>query len=140
MGLNKREMENTLGNKEKFFTVYWGQEVMVVADTSKNTLVCVDTIVETEDGDYLLLTELRNITDEDAIEVSRILSETDIIMPLDERQQLFHVNRGKSHVLPVRPCNSNVCDYLRSKGYLLPFMGLSTEELISRGWAKLKTP
>jgi len=30
-------------------------------------------------------------------------------------------------------------DYLRSKSYLLPYNGLSPEELISRGWAKLKT-
>ena len=29
-------------------------------------------------------------------------------------------------------------DYLRSRGYLLPWMGLSCEELIEAGWAKYK--
>ena len=29
-------------------------------------------------------------------------------------------------------------DYLRSKGYALPYMDLSVEDLISYGWIKLK--
>lgn len=30
-------------------------------------------------------------------------------------------------------------DYLRSRGYLLPYMGLTTDEIINAGWAKIKT-
>jgi hypothetical protein len=29
-------------------------------------------------------------------------------------------------------------DYLRSKGYALPWMGLSVDELVEYGWVKLK--
>lgn len=29
-------------------------------------------------------------------------------------------------------------DYLQSRGYALPFMGLSVEELVNMGWVKLK--
>lgn len=32
----------------------------------------------------------------------------------------------------------NAYDYLRSRGYALPWMGLSVEELVNRGWVKLK--
>ena len=37
--------------------------------------------------------------------------------------------------------NEMVCaiDYLRSQGYLIPFGELPTEELIVRGWAKIKS-
>lgn len=28
-------------------------------------------------------------------------------------------------------------DFLRSRGYLLPFMGLSTDEIIAAGWVKV---
>lgn len=31
-----------------------------------------------------------------------------------------------------------VIDYLRSKGYVLPWMGLSVEKLVEYGWVKLK--
>lgn len=33
-----------------------------------------------------------------------------------------------------------VVDFLRSKGYVLPWMGLSVEQLVEFGWIKLKTP
>ena len=37
-------------------------------------------------------------------------------------------------------CNRilNVMDYLRSKGYLLPWMALTVEDIVSYGWAKIK--
>lgn len=31
-----------------------------------------------------------------------------------------------------------IIDYLRSKGYALPWMGLSVEDLVNAGWVKLK--
>lgn len=34
--------------------------------------------------------------------------------------------------------HSQVTDYLRSKGYALPYMGLSVEKLIEYNWVKLK--
>lgn len=35
----------------------------------------------------------------------------------------------------MKPCN--VIDFLRSKGYAVPFMGASVEELVEWGWVKL---
>lgn len=32
-----------------------------------------------------------------------------------------------------------VYDYLRSKGYLLPWMGVSTDQILEYGWARIKT-
>lgn len=33
--------------------------------------------------------------------------------------------------------NTKVADYLRSKGYALPYMGISVEDQIKYGWIKL---
>lgn len=33
---------------------------------------------------------------------------------------------------------ASVSDYLRSKGYAVPFMGLSVETLIEYGWVRLR--
>ena len=33
---------------------------------------------------------------------------------------------------------ANTVDYLRSKGYALPWMDLSVEDLVKYGWIKLK--
>jgi hypothetical protein len=35
-------------------------------------------------------------------------------------------------------CGLDVCDFLRSKGYALPFMDLSVNDLVSHGWVVLK--
>lgn len=144
-------MENNNDNKAKFFAQYYGQQVMKVDDLTYPNLnklrhtVGGLNIYNLQDGRfigdsvYLELKPLESITDEDAIEVSRILDAEFDINNLSEYQKTFHVNRGKTHILPTRPCRSDVCDYLRSKGYLLPWMGLSTDQILEYGWARIKT-
>ena len=41
-------------------------------------------------------------------------------------------------VYPTHVCVMNI-DYLRSKGYALPWLGLSVEEMIEAGWIKIKS-
>ena len=40
-------------------------------------------------------------------------------------------------VSPYFPTVLNVYDFLRSKGYALPWMGLSVEKLVEYGWVVL---
>jgi len=46
------------------------------------------------------------------------------------------------HWLNVKGTNRDIpfeaVDFLRSKGYALPFMGLSVDELVNYGWIKFK--
>lgn len=77
----------------------------------------------------LILTSLSAITDEDAIEVGFNDKEHYALWvkaygKLDSEKMLFE-----------KPIN---VDFLRSRGYALPWMGLTVDELIAAGWVKLK--
>lgn len=118
---------------------------------------------------YLKLTSLSDITDEDAIEVAKMAlgysklpqqinisetvnrkigfgfsfwlngeSEYQIDLGNFYNPKLFCLNR---HTSPSEYLHNalKISDYLRSRGYALPWMGVSVEEQIKRGWIKLKT-
>lgn len=134
--------KNTLGNKAKFFALYWGQEVFVKSDAIRKVdwspmvlTIGLDTI------DYCLLKPLSSITDEDAIEFGRVLSKY-FASPngmLKLRDDYFR-DLGKIHIktfLNKGYIINEGCDYIRSKGYALPWMGLSVDDLIEYGWIKL---
>ena len=63
--------QNTLENKAKFFAQYWEQHVLYF---SSDFLRKIDnlTLDSIENDDYLELKPLSQISDEDAIEVSKI--------------------------------------------------------------------
>lgn len=76
----------------------------------------------------ILLTPLSAITDKDAIEVAKIYwGKTDFT-------SIDHTKR----VLDSLIQKTDVVDYLRSKGYALPWKKYSVEQLIEMGWLKLK--
>lgn len=107
------KIENTPENKAKFFALYWGQKIVAVriddGDDRGYYEVGNNWYCGLEDS-YLELTPLSQITDEDVVSVYNLTG-------VDE----VHV------------------DYLRSKGYALPWMGLSVEDLVSYGWVKVKS-
>lgn len=152
-------MENTLENKAKFFVQYWDQNIIKVnmpmwGDESR----IIDSITLESDSFklfFLELTPLSQISDEDAIEVARILFG-------DSNDFAIEFNAaGITSVSPYGlPCYSYTIDinwsgeisyerasalklliaydYLRSKGYALSWMGLSVEKLVEYKWLKLK--
>ena len=68
-------MKNTLENRIKFFAQYWGQHV----GFQKEILTYVGTNSYIGDGiDFLELTPLSQITDDDAIECARLFNPSDI--------------------------------------------------------------
>lgn len=161
-------IELTLENREKFFALYYGQEVWLRKD---NQLFIMDgESIETPYGIGILLKPLSSITDEDAVEMARIalyhptiegfcnddvwIGEGDLdnignhslevgmrcwegTLTINDQTgivKLSDEDKDEQFVFNT----SKLVDYLRSKGYALPWMGLSVEEMVEAGWIKLK--
>lgn len=101
------------------------------------------------------LTRLAQITDEDAIEVARKLCfyyEHDVLFVVERTYQYVTVvsnSFGNIYIwfdceITYQYDDLNILayldayDFLRSKGYALPFMGLSVEQMVAAGWIKLR--
>ena len=123
---------NTLENKAKFFAQYYNQYVLYF---TQSFLRKVDHLIlsHVEDSDYLELKPLSSITDEDAefIGLDTHYNKTESVYKNAEDFLIITDYFGF--------LTQFESDYLRSKGYAVPFMGLSVEELESFGWIKLKS-
>lgn len=139
-------MENTIENKQKFFSLYWDQEVFKHPENTECYCVDFDALISEREEFHLLLTPLSSITDEDATDIATIVTSWDIHSPLPPEDVYEWLDE-------VLFNNSNTCadyvsgfemleiiDYLRSRGYAMPYMGISVETLAEYGWIKLKTP
>lgn len=157
-------MENTLENKARFFALYWGQTIIEDNFWMPNEFstvgykyqLCQDAGSHIGGllNKHLVLKKLSSISDEDVIEyainIQNIKIDSEIIeVENHEDCVLFKiVHEGTSyrtayqvwhydtrpHKLPQKDV-----DFIRSKGYALPWMGLSVEQLINYGWIKLKS-
>lgn len=134
-------MENTIQNKEKFFGVYMGVECRMSPEYVNVEIYIESGLCSTHD--YLLLKPLSSITDEDAKEIFVIHYEEYVEGCNDIGDVRDYINEyisGRSWDYPtIFLTLINTIDYIRSKGYALPWMGLSVETLIDYGWVKLKT-
>lgn len=158
----------TVEAKAMFFAQYWGQKVRVWAVNGDANVFKVGQTYMSKHilkNCSLLLKPLSSITNEDATEVAKILDFHDgdgliiqrnkdhigiydkyndepfrlntlymyhnvlEIFSKDERRKVFQYDLERL---------LQVTDYLRSKGYALPWMGYSVEEMVQAGWVKLK--
>ncbi|OPC11944.1 hypothetical protein BAX93_05435 [Elizabethkingia meningoseptica] len=114
---------------------------------------------------YLELKSLEDITDEDFIEVAKICDfiignglrikhdgykkvmfsaynsnplETTTLFIYPKEFEVYSKDEDGKVVQYDTFRISMIIDYLRSKGYALPWMGLSVEKLVEYGWVKLK--
>lgn len=135
-------MENTLENKAKFFAQYWGQEIQWDNTLDFSTHQRFDNIdLRVREGDCLVLKPLSSITDEDLKAIAKFYEPTAHEVKFSDDQICFDFIYGDSHASGAIEYNSDFAqDYLRSKGYALPWMGLSVEKLEQYGWIKLKKP
>ena len=153
-------------NKVKFFSLYWGQNLIDCDKYSvpvelKSILVNMpSTWFESIIGQSkILLKPLSQISDEDAWGVglrvncwSKWERRKDWFTSKEDDFHKVHILSGKSfsdaigkelghgHSHPFANNSTDILDaydYLRSKGYALPWMGLSVEEMIEAGWIKL---
>ncbi len=137
-------MENSLENKAKFFALYWGVNCISNDDFVWHGQETFETVLSTSKGDlsgwYATLKSLKDITDEDAVEVAKICEFTN---QNSFTCKVFVENYFYNQYTIDRPYSfthnvSQSIDLLRSKGYALPWMGLSIEQLIEYGWVKIQ--
>jgi hypothetical protein len=131
--------QNTLENKAKFFAQYYSQNISYVKiedaeDRGPFEIDFKDWRVRHEDS-YLQLKPLSKISDEESIELALINESLG-----DNKNIEDLINHSKKIIIPMisfAGINSIHADYLRSKGYPVPWMGLSVDDLIEYGWIKI---
>lgn len=134
----KPELNNE--TKLRFYAQYYGQRVFAYgyvdweSPNQNNRLtwyVLRDSPESSNDAsyyDFLDLKPLSAISDEELQELRVLLNETKY--PLSKVRKV--VENYKYEV-----DSSDITDFLRSKGYALPFQGISVEEQVQAGWVKL---
>jgi len=151
-------MENNLENKACFFALHLFQEAVIIGDGTqglhdekykqagryKIDTEALDSLYRIGDcGDAVELTPISAITDEDAIEVAKIM------YPKDKHNDKDSLEWGKSIADEIIQGQTDkdviwfsgiigTVDYLRSKGYALPYHDITVEQQIEYGWVKLK--
>ena len=122
---NKAEQLNETAVKCRFFAQYWGTKTLYVGGVG---------LVEIGKGGwnlkhpdfFLQLKPLSKITDEDAISMYRGLE-----------RNYESANQFLEDYKSIGFLEQSEVDFLRSKGYAVPFMGYSVDELVKMGWVQL---
>jgi len=133
-------MENTIENQIRFMGLYLGTITVrhKLWETRKTEQL---NSLRLQECYYLELKPLSSITDEDAIEVANNLEKSAFNVKSDGNLiQLDYywgdeIQSAEVHIIYDRFAS----DYLRSKGYALPYLDLSVEQQIEYNWIKLKT-
>ena len=120
------EQLNETAVKCSFFAQYWGQQVQRYENNNYKKVV--NGFIETnlQDKDYLLLKPISKITDEDAISMYRGLERN-----YESANQFLEDYKSIGFLV------QSEVDFLRSKGYAVPFMNYSVEDLVKMGWVQL---
>ena len=147
--------------KEKIFALYWGQKIAIVEWPATNSELDKTTVADTcfPYIKHLLLTSLSNISDEDAIEVARILYPSvgdwqvpyrqgdDVWMTANDDSEIeFVITDGlfEAHGFILADEFKRVLaaiDYLRNgtkTPYALPAFNLSAQQQIDQGIIKIR--
>ena len=132
------EIQNTLENKAKFFALYLGQKVLFSEDEYLMIVGLHSATWRYDIKNYkLLLKPLSQTTDEDAIKVFDLVLRPnhDYIKRLEKadfikqgRSFVNSLNTEQSCYMLSTNLVSKGIDFLRSKGYALPYMGISVEQ------------
>lgn len=128
-------MENALENKAKLFAIYYGQRVLCVKNGDPALMPLshwntIQTYAHFNDA-WLQLKSLASITDEDAAGMPTFN------WPSAERLLQYYSYKDLRLDLFLKDLKPIDYDYLRSKGYALPWMGLSVEKQIEYNWIKI---
>jgi hypothetical protein len=126
--------------KCRFFAQYWGQNVKTSEKHQKKGLkplrIDAHSLQYVNSDSFLELKPLSKITDEDALAAIRIVK---VYVRRDGSFITEHVpiDNIKNSFLDVPIWRLDLADFLRSKGYALPFMEYSVDELVELGWVRL---
>lgn len=134
-------------DKRAFFAQYWGQDVLIEPDfipfDEIIPIILMGVDLDTlSDCDFLILRSISQITDEEAIDIQKILrlEDTQAGFETDKEQIKNHLKNGIEGIFLIDfyGYSFEVIDYLRSIGILIPFRGYSVEQIIEMGWAKVR--
>jgi hypothetical protein len=120
--------------KCRFFGQYL-EQIIAKETNSKSPTINVTRVLLTNDVSkyHLELKTLSKITDEDANSLIPFVS-----MNFSSRYTEEYIREQiKKDIIDVRNVSAKFYDILRSKGYALPFLGYSVEDLVSFGWVRL---
>jgi hypothetical protein len=146
-------MENNYANKKGWLTQYYNQKgYYSVEYGEKIPLYNISNSVKDSDNqNYLVLKSVKNITEEDTINISKILgliiNTIDLCKLLDDTlESIINKPKGKSFIelleqngfSPSSNKTFEIYQYLISKGYLLPYFDLSTQQIINYGWVQVQ--
>lgn len=151
--------------QDTIFSLYFGQKVMFSTLDKDAELIAAMPIAFTPNEFCLLLTPLSKITDEDACSLSKLISrrvgglnanyDDEILLRVEDEQiiirysqngisdkcvlytDIMFVREGSGE--PMIPASGMIYDFLRSKGYALPYLHWSVDELVQAGVFKLKS-
>lgn len=149
-------MENTLGNKAKFFALYlycpyFFTDILGETHLKKSfdpmlfyrVIGCRDTLTLYEAKTCLQLRPLESLDQTECLYIADIfdlteeaIRDTDL---LEWIEALFTESAGYNIDGYTATEVQKLVDYLRSIGILIPFMGLSVETILQYGWAKINT-
>lgn len=130
-------MKNSLRTKTLFFSTYWNQDIVHRYDKLYSVDVALNEI-NIEDA-YLLLRPISSMTNEEMIEYFDFLYDRN-------RSEFSKIQSIKSDILSDKIFNQimsiaqsiKATDYLRSRGFAVPYFDISIKELIDYKWIVLK--
>jgi len=130
-------MENNLENKAKFFAQYLGCAQYIFKGYNYEVkCIGVSTLQGCSKDLELGRLLLKSLSDISELELSKLAELTNTMIgnhKYDDYSDLSEYR--KSLISSVGNLTAFEADFLRKESFLIPFNGLSTEELISRGWA-----
>lgn len=151
--INEKEQCVQTDVKCRFFAQYLMQRVWRYSHSNgEKVLLYIDKNTMYNKGyqgilhSFLELKPITEISNEDAIECAKMFK----WLQITENPELWNhpvtkekVVKMNDHwkygicILSIENLNINQIDYLRSKGYALPFMEHSVDELVKMGWVQL---
>lgn len=132
--------ENNYTNQMALFGLY--TDIFIYVSATKG-YVCLSEWIENGYNGYIELKPLTNMTDEEAEEWISLLMpdwegaflEEGITLMEWKEEAIEHILNGTIEM--AFSISQKTTDFLRSKGYALPWMDLSVDELIEYNWIKL---
>ena len=132
--INENEQCVQTDVKCRFFVQYWGQNIGNYAGRN-DCQINMNTINHLN---FITLKQLSEISNEDAIKIAEIFGiEEDYLFVGKFLCNGIFDNSADCEENTLFNSNVKAVDYLRSKGYAVPFMQYSVEDLISFGWVRL---
>lgn len=122
---------NNFKTKEMFFGQYFGQKVFCDSSVGLENKTYQDVyhfVGDMSETSFVKLKSIEDISDEDAIRVAQLTHQIDGVFSIGEI-----ITTSKKPIPYIA-----IVDFLRSKGYAIPYNGLSVDVLVSFGWVVLR--